>query len=176
MKKPNVPVICNIVAVVLLLLLLGTQLLPFWTCEDCKTHEEPKEVSVGEYVWVPEDHSPITKGMTSVYLEKYGKDYKDEFGKKFKFQPNDVVFPHVIILVASVLSVLLLIKVPVSAVASFLPLVAGVSGIWGYLSNLALHQGQNWQLHLVVSCIVAAAALASIVLQIVLKLKKPAKV
>lgn len=176
MKKHKVPVICNIVAVALLLVLLGTQFLPFWVCEDCKTHEETKEVSVGEYVWIPQDHKPITKGMTNMYLEKYGKDYKDEFGKKFKFQPNDVLFPHVVILVASVLSVLLLFKVPASVVASFLPLVAGATGIWDYLSNLALQQGENWQLHLVVSVCVAVAAFASIVVQIVLKLKKPAKV
>ena len=85
------------VCLVMLVILLVTQFLPFWNCSNCRTHkEEDKAISIVAYTWFPEEHSPITKGMTDVYKEAYGEDYKDENGKNFKFRANDIVNPLII--------------------------------------------------------------------------------
>ena len=62
-SKPIYAYISNAICLLLLLVLIGTQFMPFWLCEDCKTHpEEAKQVSLAEYTWFPKKHSPITKG------------------------------------------------------------------------------------------------------------------
>lgn len=171
MKKSRITFthISNIVCFVLLLAMLATQFMPFWLCADnCKTHKgEEKMVSLAEYTWFPKKHSPITKEMTNVYLEIYGKDYKDENGKKFKFQPNDAVVPTIIVFAAVILSIVMLIKYAGKPLTAILPFAAGLAGTIGFLTIPALQVGQNWTLHLIVSIALAAAAGGSLVFHFV---------
>ena len=150
--------ISNAVCFLLLLVMLGTQCLPFWRCDNCKNHEGPKDVSIAEYTLVPKDHTPITKGMTSVYLDIYGQDLVDEKGKPFKFQANDTVIPCIIVIVACIISVIRLIKKPGSRWFPIFPFAAGLGGVIGYLTIAALEVGLNWQLHLVAAIILTLAS------------------
>ena len=74
MKKLGKNQIGNCICAFMCLLVLITQFLPFWNCTNCKTHkEEDKMVSVAEYIWIPVNHTPITKSMTNVYYEVFGR-------------------------------------------------------------------------------------------------------
>ena len=150
--------ISNAVCFLLLLVMLGTQCLPFWRCEDCKNHEEAKDVSIAEYTLVPKKHSPITKGMTDVYLNIYGENLLDEKGKPFKFQANDTVIPCIIIIVACAFSVAMLMKKPGSHWFPIFPFAAGLGGVIGYLTIAALEVGLNWQLHLIAAIVLTLAS------------------
>ena len=176
MKKPTplFSYISNAVCFLLLLVMLGTQCLPFWRCEDCKNHEEAKDVSIAEYTLVPKDHSPITKGMTSVYLSIYGENLVDEKGKPFKFQANDTVIPCVIIIVAVIVSVFRLIRKPGSPWFPIFPFAAGLGGVIGYLTIAALEVGLNWQLHLIVAIVLTLVS-GGTLLWYIIKLVKAKK-
>ena len=167
--------ISNAVCFLLLLVMLGTQFMPFWLCEDCKNHEETKQVSIAEYTCFPKKHSPITKGMTEVYLNIYGQDLVDEKGKPFKFQPNDTVIPCVIIFAACILTVVMLIKKPRSPWVPVFPLAAGVGGVVGYLTTAALQAGQNWQLHLIVAIVLTVASGGTLLYYLIKHMQSAAK-
>ena len=150
--------ISNAVCAFLLLAMFATQFLPFWLCSDCKNHEEPKVVSVAEYTWFAKEHTPITKGMTEVYLDLYGHDLVDEKGKPFKFQANDTVIPCIIVFAAIIITVIMLFKNPGNPWLPIFPAAAGIGGTVGYLAIAALQEGQNWQLHLIVAIVLTVAA------------------
>lgn len=159
-SKINFTLITNIVCFLLLLAMLATQFMPFWLCADnCKTHKgEEKMISLAEYTWLPKKHTPITKEMTNVYLEIYGKDYKDENGKKFKFQPNDAVVPTIILFAAVILSVVVLIKNAKHRLFNIFPFAAGLAGVIGNLTIPALQVGQAWMIHLILAIVVTACS------------------
>ena len=159
--------ISNAVCFLLLLAMLATQFMPFWLCEDCKNHEEAKMVSAAEYTWFAKKHSPITKGMTEVYLDAYGHDLVDEKGKPFKFQANDTVIPCVVIFAATILAIAMLIKKPDSPLFPIFPLAGGISGAFGYLAILALQQGQNWMLHFIVGIVLTLVAAGTLITHII---------
>lgn len=167
--------VSNILCFLLLLVMLGTQCLPFWRCENCKNHEEPKDVSIAEYTLVPKDHSPITKGMTDVYLSLYGEDLVDEKGKPFKFQANDTVIPCIIIIVTCIISIAMLIKRPGSAWLPLFPLAAGIGGVVGYLGIAALEVGLNWQLHLIAAIVLTLVSGVILLYRIIKPFKEKAK-
>lgn len=167
--------ISNAVCFLLLLVMLGTQFMPFWLCENCKNHEEAKQVSIAEYTCFPKKHSPITKGMTDVYLNIYGQDLVDEKGKPFKFQANDTVIPCVIIFAACILTVVMLIKKPSSPWVPVFPLAAGVGGIVGYLTTAALQVGPNWQLHLIAAIVLTVASGGTLLYYLIKHMRSAAK-
>lgn len=163
-SKFNFTVISNIVCFLLLLVMLATQFLPFYLCENCKTHkEESKVISMAEYTWFPKKHTNITKDMTDVYLDIYGKDYKDEDGKKFKFQANDAVVPCVVVFAACILTLVMSFKHLGNPLMAIFPFAAGLACSVGYLTIPSLQVGQNWQTHLIVAIVLAVAAGGSLV-------------
>lgn len=176
MKKPATlfSYISNAVCFLLLLVMLATQFMPFWLCEDCKNHEEAKQITIAEYTWFPKEHTPITKGMTDVYLNIYGDGLLDEKGKPFKFQANDTVIPCIIIFVACILSVIMLIKNPGNTRYPIFPLIAGVGGVVGYLTIAALQTGENWQIHLVAAIVLTVVSGAVVLCHLVKMLRKTA--
>lgn len=174
MEKPTslFSYVSNIVCFLLLLVMLGTQCLPFWRCEDCKNHEEAKDISIAEYTLVPKKHTSITKGMTDVYLNIYGQDLVDEKGKPFKFQANDTVIPCIIVMVACIISVIRLIKKPGSPWFPIFPFAAGLGGVIGYLTIAALEVGLNWHLHLVVAIVLTLVSGGVLLCHIIKYIKK----
>ena len=152
---------------VMLLLLLVTQFLPFWNCTDCKDHEDvDKMVSIAEYVWFPDHHKPITKGMTDVYLDAYGEDYTDSDGKKFKFELNDIVLPLVVMFVGSIVGAVLCVMFSERMMPAFISVAVGGTGVFWYLTNPAMQIGQNWVLHLILAVLTLVAALMTIIIRI----------
>lgn len=163
----------NCVCAIMLVLVLATQFLPFWNCTvDCKDHKDvEKTVSIAEYVWLPEHHKPITKGMTDVYLEAYGEDYIREDGKNFKFELNDIVAPLVVMFAGSIVGAVLCVMYSNHVAPAFIPLLVGGIGVYWYLTCPAMQVGQNWMLHFGVMALTAVVALASIVMHILDKVK-----
>lgn len=163
----------NYVCAIMLVLVLATQFLPFWNCTvECKEHKDVgKTVSIAEYVWVPDHHKPITKGMTDVYLEAYGEDYVDENGKKFKFELNDIVAPLVVMFAGSIVGVVLCVMYSKRIFPALIPLIVGGIGVYWYLTCPAMQVGENWILHLIVSALTSVVALASIIVHILDKVK-----
>ena len=169
MKKINKTQLGNYICAIMCLLVLITQFLPFWNCSNCKEHkDEDKLVSVVEYVWFPHHHTPITKGMTNVYLEAYGEDYTVEEGKKYKFDVDDIVLPCVVIFVGSIVGFALTVAFSQKTVVGAIPLFVGSVGTYWYLTCPAMKVGANWQIHLVAVALMAVVALVFIIQNIML--------
>ena len=173
MKELNKTHLMNYVCAILLVLLFATQFLPFWNCTaDCKDHKDiEKTVSIAEYVWHPDHHKPITKGMTDVYMEAHGEDFTREDGKKFKFELNDIAAPLVVMFAGSVVGAVLCVMYSKRILPALIPFVVGSIGVYWYLTCPAMQVGQNWMLHMGIAILTTIAALAAIVVHILDKLK-----
>lgn len=173
MKKENKTKIINYICAAMLFVLFITQLLPFWKCSNCKEHKDvDRTVSIAEYVWLPEHHKPITKGMTDVYLEAYGQDYTGENGKKYSFAVDDILVPLVVIFVGSAVGAVLCCVFSKNSLLAIIPAVVGGVGIYWYLSCPAMKVGDNWVLHLIVAIITTLTALAALAYGIRAAVKK----
>lgn len=154
--------IFNYICAVLMLVLLITQFLPFWSCNCEKGCEGvANDLSISDYVWFPEDH---VKGVT--------KEFKQLI---HKFELNDLVLTPVLILVCSTLGIFFCITKAKKPAVGVFPFIAGLAGTVGYLTNPVLQAGQNWVIHLVASILVLAASLvvlSKIVVNFVEKRKK----
>lgn len=156
-KNYKLTLISNIVCVVLLLVLFATQFLPFWSCTGCKNHEDGM-ISISEYLWHTDDHTPVTKGMTQIYQNYFGEDIKDKDGKVWKFEANDVVTIPLVIVITVILSVVLIVLKPKTLLPTVVACIGGVAGVVGYMTNLALEFGQNWVLHLAAAGVVTVVS------------------
>ena len=136
--------ILNYVCVVLMLVLLVTQFLPFWSCEKC----EDGVASISDYTWFPNDHKPITTEMKEIY----GRDYL----------VTDVVLTSILILVASGLGIFFCIKDARKPLSAIFPLAAGLCGVVGYLTTPGLQTGENWVIHVAVAAVLAVCALGAL--------------
>ena len=159
MKKNSISYarVLNYVCIVLMLLLLVTQFLPFFECPSC----EDGTASVSDYVWFPDHHKDITKVMKSADL--YGK----------KFEVSQVVLTPIVILAGCVLGIIFTIKNGGAPINAIYGLIAGGFGVVGYLTTPGLQIGQNWVLHLAASALVLVCALV-VLSEPVLKLIKKA--
>lgn len=152
----------NIICLALLLVLFAMQFLPFWNCTGCKTHED-KMISISEYLWNTRDHKDgLTVNMTDVYKDKYGSNMKDENGKPWKFEANDVVNIPLVIVICTILGVIFMTTRPTTVLTSLVACIGGFTGVIGFLTNVALQAGQNWVLHLVASIVVAVVSAVAV--------------
>jgi hypothetical protein len=173
MKNINKKRLCNYLCAFMCLLVLITQFMPFWTCSKCKEHKEAdKVVSIAEYTWLPDHHSPITKGMTAVYKEAYGADYTRENGKKFTFELNDIITPLLIIMIGSIAGVVLGLVFSNKAIVSLITAIVGGVGIYWYSTCPAMKVGANWEVHLIIAGAALVVAIAVMVYNIVVAVKK----
>jgi len=158
-KKVSYGKIFNYVCVVLMLLLLVTQFLPFWACENCE--ESPNgTASISDYVWFPGHHKSVNKVMNGIY----GAD----------FNLNDLVLTPVLILVSSVLTIVFCTIKAKNPLFGIIPFIGGVSGVVGYLTTPGLQAGNNWIIHLILAALVLVCSLvvlSSFVVKLVLKKK-----
>ena len=168
MKKLGKNQIGNLICALMCVLVLVTQFLPFWNCTNCKTHkEEDKLVSVAEYIWIPVNHTPITKGMTDVYYEVFGDGLVDASGKPYKFSVNDIFGPCVVTFVGSLVGILLVALFSRRAIVGLATLVVGCSTARWYLICPAMQVGQNWHVHLAVGILAAVVAGVVILINLV---------
>lgn len=173
MKNVNKLQLSNYICAFMCLLVLITQFLPFWNCSDCREHEDvDKTVSIAEYVWFPDHHRPITKGMTDVYLEAYGEDYTDEDGKKYKFAVDDIVTPLVILLAGSIIGAVLGFVFSDKSTVALLSTIVGGVGLYWYLTCPAMKIGASWYLHLIVYALAAVAGIGALIYGFIIRIKK----
>lgn len=135
---------CNVICAVLLAVLLVFQFVPFWNIG-----EETENVSIGSYIWFPEDH----KDVKSYLSEQTGEDCSAD---------NLLAMP-MIVLFAGIAGIILGFVKRESILGSLVAALVGGAGMWGYLAKPAFQLGANWQLHLAISALVLIAAVIGIV-------------
>ena len=152
--KKNLGRIINILCVVLLIGVLVTQFLPFWSYTDKEDAEVT--VSIDGYVWFPDNHKDLTK--------EFGKilDIQD----KKLIQPN-LVYESALLFVVCVISIIFLVLKSGNKIIAALPLFTGILGMKQYLGNYLYQIGQNWQLHLAVCIVLTVVAAVNLVLFVV---------
>lgn len=150
MSKTNTTLtrVISFVCALLMLGILATQFLPFWTYGD-----PAKTVSINGYVWFPAKHTPLGNQLAGVLRSAYNVRVTSSL------VPNNLVSTSVVLLVAAALSTLFLIIKSDKKWTALLPFATGIIGIVQYLGNILFQTGMNWQIHLVV-CIVAVALAA----------------
>jgi len=135
----------NILCVVLMVLLLVLQFLPFWS------YGEPAETaSISDYIWWPEDHKSLEKHMQG----QFGKD----------FHVWEIVGMPCGVLAFGVLGILFCLIKPRNPLCTFLPLACGGIGLWGYLCKPAFQLGVNWQLHAALCALIFVVAACTLLL------------
>ena len=159
MKKNNISYgqIFSYICIVLMILLLVTQFLPFFECTDC----EDGSASVSDYVWFPDHHKDITKG---VMRDLYGREY----------EIAQVILPNIAILASCVLGIIFILKSGANPWVSLIPFAGSAIAVFGYLTTAGLQIGQNWILHLGAAALVMVCSLVTLSEPIV-KLIKNAK-
>ena len=130
-----------IVCVLVLVLLLITQFVPFW-------QEGEMSVSIGSYVWFPEDNKAVT-----TYLKGFlGSD----------FTVGSMVAGPVVLLVGSAVSLFMCLFMQSKWITPIITAVTGLAGTIGYLATPALQLGNLWGLHLGLSILLLVLAAVTI--------------
>ena len=134
--------ICNFICVALLLALICVQLFaPFYTF---MVKEEAVEVSLGKYIWFPNESN--NKKLTSHFTHKdvFGaEEVIEQFGEKFKI--DEIAFPHLYMLILAGFGLVFCLLKNRSAVPSLFGLAAGVIAIVNFTSNRALLIANQYQ-------------------------------
>lgn len=159
MKKSSVTYarIFMYISVVLMLVMLATQFLPFWECSGC----EDGTASISDYVWFPEHHKDITNHIM-----------KDIYGKKFAVA--DVVLTPVIIIACTILSLFFCLKNADKYIYAIIPAIGGGAGVFGYLTCPGLQAGSNWVIHMAVGAVLLVCSLVALSGSVIDLVKKKA--
>ena len=169
MKYEKITGVCNLICAFLLLVTLVMQCQPYWICSDCDTHEGvDKGVSIAEYFWLPKHHEPITDEMDDLYKEIYGNNYRDENGRKLKFQPNEIMLTALPATLGSAIGIFACVLLRKKFFVSTIPVLVGVAGISGFSSCPALMVGTTCQSYLTLSIVVTAVGAVALLLSTVL--------
>ena len=133
--------ICNYVCVILLLALICVQLfVPFYTYV---VKDETFEVSMGDYVWFPNESD--NRKLTSLFTHKdmFGaEEVVEEFGEKFKI--DEIAYPHLYMLLLAGFGVVFCLLKNYSFVPSLFGLAAGVIAVVNFTSNRAIAVAEQY--------------------------------
>ena len=165
MKKVKYASLFNYISVALMVILLVTQFLPFWTADKCEKCPDGT-TSISEYVWFPDDHKDITTMMKGRDL--YGKD----------FVVGDIVLTTVIIVAATILSLYFCLRYAYKPMMGIFPFLGGLGAVFGYLTQPGLQIGNLWFVHLAVGAlamICGGTAISQLVVNFVRRKKAEAK-
>lgn len=136
----------SVLCAAVLLVMIVLQFVPYW---NFATEAGDAACSVNGYVWLPDQHEDLT-----AYLQgQLGAD----------FTVDRVYAMPAIQLVTGVLGIAFALLKPALPVGGICACACGIAGLWGYLTNPALRLGGGWALHLIVSALVIAAGVLSIV-------------
>ncbi len=159
MKTPKtIAKILSFVVAVLMLAMLVMQFMPFWTVED-------HTVSIADYTWMTKEHRDLTAEFKAYYKEVYDIPYST----------NYVFLMPVIVFVCCVIGTIMCCVKPGNWIYYLLPVVGGIYGAQGYLTNPLFQMGQNWVLHMVLCiaiAVVGAAGLACALIAVLNPKKK----
>ena len=143
-------IICSVLCVALIV----TQFIPFWSAEvkiETESGEkvtQEKEFSVWDYLSFP--GADVQKQLGKVFENEVGKD---------NYNINDLAGTACLILAFGVLTVIFTALKYDKSWTFVFPLVCGVGGVYGYLTNPVLHMGKLWILPLIISAVITVVAL-----------------
>lgn len=138
--------ICNYICVVLMLVILIFQFMPFWHYTD---DEETFDTSIQSYVWFPGEYRELD-------------DYLEEATANEDYEVGQIIGMPILVLVSGAVGIVLCIIKAKSALVSLLPAICGISGIWGFLAVPAFQLGSNWVVSLVLCIAVLLVSLVSL--------------
>lgn len=155
-KNNKLSQICLIVCAVLCLALIVTQFLPFWTTEvevkndDGEKVTQQETLSVWGFLSFPEDD--VQEQFVDYFVATLGED---------NYTINGTAGTACMILAFGVLTIVFTILKSDKTWVFVLPLVCGVAGVYGYLTQGVFQMGNLWILPLVLSALIAVVALIS---------------
>lgn len=150
--KQNPAIWVYVICAVLLLALVVTQFLPFWTAEEDTS-------SISGLLWLANSH----KGVNTMAVKSIGG----------ALTLTNFAWTPALVLVLSVLGIVLCaLRFKVSILVAIVALLSGLIGMYQYLAVPIFQAGANWMLHLVISIAVVIGALGSLAIAIVAKIKK----
>ena len=138
--------ICNYICVVLMLVILVFQFLPFW---HYSTEEESFATSIQTYIWFPGE----CRDLDDYLAEQTGNE---------DIEAGQILGMPILVLVSGAVGIVLCLIKAKSAIVSLLPAICGISGIWGFLSTPAFQLGSNWVVSLVLCIAVLLVSLVSL--------------
>ena len=165
-SKINITQIIGIVCLVVMLGLIVTQFMPYWTMED------GTELSVLGYTWFnyQKDYKSFIKDMKAQIQDAGLMDIKDDAFKKMGI--NDFVYPAAILsIVALFACVFCPFKLGKPLGIAF-NLAVGCIGVWMYLCHPIYKLGSLWLIGLIISLVLAGLSLANAVIYIVRKVNR----
>lgn len=141
-NKIDLTRVINIACAVLMLALLICQFVPFWSLGD-------QQASIGGYIWFPEHHGDLTAHFQKTLNDR-------------AFDAGDIVGTNIMIIVASVIGVIFCLKNAEDAWPAIFPAVCGIAGLYGCIAKPVFRLGAMWPLHLVLSIVMLALAVVSL--------------
>lgn len=136
----NLTKICNLTCVLLMVLLLVLQFVPFWHYGEASG----ESTSISSLIWFPGDNGSCEK-----YLKANDPD----------FAIDQLLGTAIGILVLSAAGIVLCAMKSDRAWTALFPAGCGLIGTVGYLRHPALQLGSAWQLHLMLSIALLLLAL-----------------
>jgi len=150
--KNNPAIWVYVICAVLLLALVVTQFLPFWTADEDSS-------SISGLLWLANSH----KGVNTMIVKSMGG----------ALTLSNFAWAPALVLVLSVLGIVLCaLRFKAAILVALVALLSGLVGMYQYLAMPIFQIGANWTLHLVASILVVVGALASLALVILAKIKK----
>ena len=150
--KKNPAIWVYVICAVLLLALVVTQFLPFWTADEDSS-------SISGLLWLASSH----KGVNTMIVKSMGG----------ALTLSNFAWAPALVLVLSVLGIVLCaLRFKAAILVALVALLSGLVGMYQYLAMPIFQIGANWTLHLVASILVVVGALASLALVILAKIKK----
>ena len=159
-KRSTFTILGNCVCLLLVILLMASQIVPYWTfeCGDYGT----VDIAIGDYVWFPNED--ITDEFEELVKEEVfpGQKLKD------KDVVNEIVmFPAIIFALCAVALAAFILKHKNAFLPAIATFIASVVGIVGYFLTPALMLSAAWMLHVVLFSFAAVVSLIFLVLNII---------
>lgn len=164
--KINITQIIGIVCLVVMLGLIVTQFLPYWTIGE---GEDSTELSVLDYTWFnyEKEYKSFIKDMKEQIKDAGLMDVKDDSFKKLGI--NDFVYPAAVLSIVALFAVVFCPFKLGKPLGIAFNLAVGCIGIWMYLSHPIYKLGSLWMVGLIISLVLAVLSLANAVLYIIKK-------
>lgn len=162
-SKINITQIIGIVCLVVMLGLIVTQFLPYWTMDN------GTELSVLDYTWFnyQKDYKSFIKDMKAQIQDAGLMNVKDDAFKKLAI--NDFVYPAAVLSIVALFAVVFCPFKLGKPLGIAFNLAVGCIGVWMYLSHPIYKLGALWMVGLIISLVLAALSLANAVIYILQK-------
>ncbi|MBR2476666.1 MAG: hypothetical protein IKB50_00850 [Clostridia bacterium] len=132
---------------------------------------EKRSVSINDYVWLPFNHEACNAdGISDPAADKPGmsglENYlNSELGKPVKIE--EVLRMPILFLIIAVLCILVAISNPKKLGVPVLAFLGGVVALFGYIAEPVFALSSSWIIHVIVSAIILAASIGTIIFRII---------